>query len=371
MKTLYLLDDPSRDKHFHFYLLEGLKGAGFFPRVVYFCGRPPAHWRDKGLEALSFRLPPALYKNFNPLPVIRLAGLIKRFEPRVIHVQRHRPLIYTGLALKMLRQRIPLLYTIRLSNLVRTRARRFAFSLVEDRISYVIAVSRGAGEDFLKSTGFPRKRLRIIPNGLDPSPFDLPLSQAEARRLFSLPEDGFLFGMVARFRKVKDHPGLLRAFSAVQGKMPRAYLVLVGDGPEEGRIRELSHTLGLNDKVIFLGRLEPGEIPKVLKAFDVFVHPTFREGMPAAVLEAMAAGLPVIATEAEGITDIFDTPRKFGRLLSCGDQEALAESLLAFYRLPPAKLKALGQEARRRLEEEFTHEKMVKRNVELYLELTG
>ncbi len=368
VKTFYLLDDPSRDKHFHFYLLKALKRAYFDPTVIYFRGKCPSYWVEENISALSFELSSRVYKNFNPLPILKIASLIKRIRPQIIHVQRHRPLIYTALALKILRQKIPLFYTIRLSRLIRTPARKLAFNLVKDQVTYVIAVSRGAGEDFIRRTRLPRQKLKIIPNGLDPTPFDLDVPKREARKRFSLPEEGFFFGMVARFRKVKDHPGLLKAFASVKDKMPGAFLTLVGDGPEEKKIKKLVLELGLEERIFFTGRLPPAEIPVVLRAFDVFVHPTFREGMPAAILEAMAARLPIIATPAEGITDIFETPRVFGRLIPFGDTVALASTLLGFYQLSKKDLASLGEEARRRLEEDFTKEKMVARNLALYRE---
>ena len=365
MRTFYLLDDPGRDKHFHAYILAGLREAGFDPLVIYFRGDPRSLLHQQGFPTVSLGLGQKTYKRFNPWPVLKLASLIRSFNPRVIHVQRHRPLVYTGLALKLLRRKTPLLYTIRLSRLVRTPVRRLAFNLVKDRIRYVIAVSRGAAEDFLRRTGFPAERLLVIPNGIDPSPYQLDLPPKEARRMFSLPE-GFLFGMVARFRKAKDHPGLIRAFARALPDMPRAFLVLAGDGPKESSIRQMVAELGLEKHVRFLGRVPPEKVPFLLRALDVFVHPTFREGMPAAVLEAMAAGLPVIATDAEGITDLFETSRQFGQMLPCGDTEALAHALRRFYALSPEELKRMGTEARKRLEEGFTRDQMVARNVDLY-----
>ena len=338
--------------------------------MVYFCGQKASFLGNEGFRVFYLDLSAKSYKIFNPWPVIKLASLLRHKKPFIVHVQRHRPLVYTALALRLLRLKIPLIYTIRLSRLVRTRSRRLALRFVEKQITRVVAVSRGVAEDFVRRSGFPRKKVIIIPNGINPGDYDAPISQKEARRIFSLPE-GFLFGMVARLRKAKDHEGLLEAFSRVLPHMPKAFLVLVGDGPREAFLRSKVLQLGFNKRVIFLGRLAPEKVPQVLKAFDVFVHPTFREGMPAAVLEAMAARLPIIATDAEGIEDIFDTPRCFGRLVARGDREALAKALLELYSLPEKERKRLGEEARLRLEEEFTRENMVQRNVELYCSLLG
>jgi glycosyltransferase involved in cell wall biosynthesis len=240
------------------------------------------------------------------------------------------------------------------------------FGLISSRITRVICVSQGVKDEFIQRSRLPVEKVAVIPNGLDPAPFEIGTSKKEIRRALHLPEDDFLFGMVARLRKAKDHCGLISAFARIKTAGINARLVLVGDGPLETQLRNLVHAHGLSQDIIFLGRLSSDRIPLVLNAFDVFVHPTWREGMPAAILEAMACGLPIIATDAEGVTDIFDTSRPMGKLLPRGQVDLLAEAMKDLYAMPPSQRAQMGREARARLNEAFTHTHMVANTVALY-----
>nr|WP_246167844.1 glycosyltransferase [Thermosulfurimonas marina] len=175
--------------------------------------------------------------------------------------------------------------------------------------------------------------------------------------------------MVARFRKEKDHGGLLEAFFRFLQTGRRARLVLVGDGPLEDLMRKKARKLHIDKQVHFLGRIPLSKVPSLLKALDVFVYPTFREGMPMAVMEAMAAGLPIIATEAEGLSDLFDSSLTFGKLLPPGNPELLAQALVELYDLGEEKRAQLGEAARRRILEAFSPEVLSQRTIEIVTHL--
>lgn len=364
--VLYFLDDPSRDKHFHGYVLSGLENAGYDPIVTYLWRGPV----ESKLEALGHKTwdlgcPPESSRGFHPVVVGKVRNAIQKTRAVAAHVQRHRPMIYAALAGYL--TRLPVLfYTVRISRTLRTFTRRMAFSLVSSRITRVIAVSEGVKQEFVAASRIQPGMVEVIHNGLDPAQFDLGLDRKEARETFGLPQDAFLFGMVASLRRAKDHRGLIQAFSRLNEKGLVSRLVLVGDGPTEGEIRDLVRAKGMASDVIFLRRLPPEKIALILQALDVFVHPTWREGMPAAILEAMASGLPIISTDAEGVTEIFDTPRSFGKLLPRGNEDLLAQAMEALYRATPAERKEMGSQARARLDEAFTHTHMVDRTVALY-----
>jgi glycosyltransferase involved in cell wall biosynthesis len=364
---LYFLDDPSRDKHFHQYVLAGLVDAGFNPIVTYFWTNPdrPSSLRTAGFKTLDLGCSPKSYKGFHPSLVAKIARALKTQHAIAAHVQRHHPLIYLAIAARW--TGLPVLfYTIRIANLIRTISRRMVFRLVSAQISQVIAVSEGVKNDFVHRTGIAASEVVVIPNGIDPRSYELNLPKADARKAFSLPKEKFLFGMVARFRKAKDHPGLIKAFSMLRREFANACLVLAGDGPLSDQILKAVADLQLREAVIFLGKIPPQDIPLLLHGLDVFVHPSWREGMPAAILEAMASGLPVIATDAEGVTDIFASSLDFGRMVARGNTEALAQAMLELYRKPPEARVAMGQAAKLRVKEAFTHAHMVQRTVDLY-----
>ena len=363
---LYFLEDPSMDKHFHDYVLTGLEKTGYNPIVTYFfMDGMQSKMAKQGHQVIDLGCTRETYKGFHPGLVARICKAIKKYNVKAIHSQRHHPLIYMAAA-SYLTDLPTFFYTIRSTKLIRNLNRRFSFSISSRQITRVIAVSQGVKTDFVNRSGLAPEKITVIPNGLDPSGFELDIDQKEARQQLGLPLEGFLFGMAARFKKAKDHRGLIEAFSIIRKKGVSAGLALAGDGPLEDEIKGLAESHHLDNEVFFLGKLAPEKISLFLSALDVFVHPSWREGMPASVLEAMASGLPVIATDAEGITDIFDTPKNFGRILTRGDIPLLARTMEDFYHLQYEERLQMGRLAQARVLEAFTHKHMVDKTVALY-----
>ncbi len=175
-----------------------------------------------------------------------------------------------------------------------------------------------------------------------------------------------IYGMAARFKKAKDQEGLIHAFARIKKRGAEALLVLAGSGPKEPLLRKLIQEKGLSASVFILDWIPPETMPIFYRAMDVFAHPSWREGQPTAVMEAMAAGLPIITTDVEGIPELFNTSRKFGFMVRKGDLTALTEALWKFYLMPLEDRLRMGQEARARIKEAFTHEHMGKQFVELF-----
>ncbi|MBW2350688.1 MAG: glycosyltransferase family 4 protein, partial [Deltaproteobacteria bacterium] len=142
-----------------------------------------------------------------------------------------------------------------------------------------------------------------------------------------------------------------------------------GDGPLKKELKKEVDDLHITSRVFFLGPKKPKEVPAVLKALDCFVHPSRREGLPLAILEAMSAGLPVIATETDGIIDIFNTPETIGAMVPSNDSAALAKSINDFLRKESLELKLIGKKARYHVAENFSRERMVEKTVSIYIQL--
>ena len=111
------------------------------------------------------------------------------------------------------------------------------------------------------------------------------------------------------------------------------------------------------------------KVPLYLKTLDVYVHSSYREGMPLSVLEAMASELPIIATSAEGLPDIFDTPLFFGYLIPKRDYQSLTEALWKIYSLSEEEREELGKRAKQRLLEAFSPEKLSENTVNIFKNL--
>jgi len=375
VKTLYLLDDPTKDKHVHRYVLEGLATQGFSPTIGYFYGdASQSTMATDGITAFSLGLEKGQFKGLNFKSILRLRSIIKREGYAVIHCQRHRTMAHAALALPDTKE-AKLIYTVRSTNVLRNLKRRFLFRLVTKRLFKLIGVSK-AVRDYILETApyFPVSKTVVVHNGVDVEAFNPDISMEEARRFLGIPEKGFVFGIVARLKKAKCHDVLLRAFRGVINEYPDTILAIVGDGPLEASLKDMAQKLGLDQNVIFTGRVEYHEVAKAMRAFNCFVHPSFREGLPVAVLEAMASSLPIITTSADGIVDIFETweansnKHSIGRMLEPNDVDGLKEAMLEFRGMKPETLQNIGHNARAHVIENFSRQKMVDSTVEIYQE---
>ncbi len=170
------------------------------------------------------------------------------------------------------------------------------------RSEAVVAVSRQIVED-LKKTRVPPERVYYIPNGWVASVE--PLSREAARKELGLPPTGTVIGWVARLIPVKACDIFLRAFSACKGLPVQA--AIIGEGVERSQLEALCAELGLTKQVTFCGARSPAA--RLFPAFDAFVLSSRSEGTPIALLEAMAAGVPVVTTAVGGIPDVV-TPKE-------------------------------------------------------------
>lgn len=152
----------------------------------------------------------------------------------------------------------------------------------------------------LTADGFlPRERVASVPTGIDTDRFS-PGDKRAARRALGLPDDAFIFGIVATLRSWKGHAYLLDAFAAAG--VPNSRLVIVGDGPQETNLKDRIAELNLTNRVTMAGR--QSDVVPWLRALDVFVLPSYaNEGIPQAVLQAMAVDLPIISCPIGGIPE--------------------------------------------------------------------
>lgn len=215
----------------------------------------------------------------------------------------------------------------------------------------------------------PEHQIDQIYNGVDTSRF-APRAMRTAIEGCPFTDPAFrIIGTVGRLDPVKDQANLARAFAAVVDRNPvfrdRLRLVIVGDGPERARVEAILREAGVRDLAWFAG--ERHDIPEILGGFDLFVLPSFGEGVSNTVLEAMAMGLPVVATlvganpelVADGIT---------GRLVAPSDSEALGQAI-ASYAGDPKPGRAHGRAGRQRVELRFSLDRMIDRYHLLYLSL--
>jgi glycosyltransferase involved in cell wall biosynthesis len=209
----------------------------------------------------------------------------------------------------------------------------------------------------------PPGRTHVIVNGIDARCVAAAaMTRAAAREELRLDPEALVLGTVARFDPVKGLDSLLRAFALAAAQDPAARLVIVGDGPEAPRLRGLAATLGIEPRVRMAGLI--ADASRVLPALDLYVSASRKEGLPLAILEAMACELPVAATRVPGHVDVVEEGVT-GLLAAPGDDRDLARAMRDLM-TKPARRSVMGQAGRRRVEDRFAASRMAAETASLY-----
>jgi glycosyltransferase involved in cell wall biosynthesis len=231
-----------------------------------------------------------------------------------------------------------------------------------------VAVGEDVRQTLITVEGFPPDRVEVIYNGIDLSAFDNPgRDRREARRELGLADGDVALIQVARLHPLKDHATALRALARVVRQRPDVRLVVVGAGPQEAAIARQVRELGLGPFVRLLGRRH--DVPRLLGAADLALLSSRSEGIPLALIEAMAAGLPAVATRVGGIPEVVEEGIT-GALAPAGDDEALAAQILRLVGDPAARA-GLAASARRRAFDRFGDDRMLAAYGRAYREMTG
>ena len=232
---------------------------------------------------------------------------------------------------------------------------------------HVLCVSAAVEHFYRTRAGVPARKLSVILNGIDATPFDVPIDAAAKRRELGIPAEAPVLSVVARLLPEKGHCHLLAAMPRIREAFPRAVLLVVGNGPTRMDLERQARGLGLyDDGVRFLG--ERRDVPEILKITSVYVLPSsVREGLSISLLEAMASRRPVVVTDVGGNRETVGHGRS-GLVVPPADSDALAEAVLKLLR-DPDLARRLGDSARARVDEDFSVSRMVRQTEELYEEL--
>ena len=238
-------------------------------------------------------------------------------------------------------------------------------------VKHYIALSRDLADYLTHPVGIAAKRVTQIYNGVDstrfhPSPVRQPISGSPFN------EAGlWLVGTAGRMQTVKDQTNLARAFvealSLAPQLRPRLRLVMIGDGPLRQESLAILEAAGVADLAWLPG--ERKDIPEIMRGLDCFVLPSLGEGISNTILEAMASGLPVIATVVGGNVELVSEGIS-GRLVPAADPSALALAIVDLAQQPELA-KSLGQQGRRQIEQRYSMTAMVQSYQQLYDQLLG
>ncbi len=296
-------------------------------RAAYLVDRP--HSVVEELEQLDV---PVQRLGPGPAWPLQILSLVRREGIDVVHVHSPsvaaevRPLLRLGCP------RVRLVYT------EHNRWNRYARpTRIANRATYALDHRTLAVSDDCRSSVTPRLRrsVRTLTHGIDvPAVAAHRADRDEARRELGLAADALLVGTVANLRVQKNYPLLLRVAAEVTAARPCVRFIAVGQGPLEHDLGRLHDDLGLDDRFRFLGFRS--DVHRVMSAFDLFCLSSDHEGLPVAVMEAKALGLPVVATDVGGLREAV-TDGVDGRLVPAGDGAALARALLELVDDPVAR----------------------------------
>ncbi|MCI0546160.1 MAG: glycosyltransferase [Candidatus Rokubacteria bacterium] len=295
--------------------------------------------------------------------LLRLARLLRRLQPDIVHSRNwaafdavpaawlvRRPVVIHGEHGREITDPHGL-----------DRRRNLVRRAVAPAVARFVTVSLDLGRWLRDTVGIPADKVLTIWNGVDTGRFSEE-GREEGRRALALPPDTVVIGTVGRLDPVKDQAGLLDAFARFDGSRHRAALVVIGNGPCRDALAARAARADLAGRVFLLG--ERRDVPLLLKGLDVYTLPSIAEGISNTVLEAMATGLPVVATRTGGNPELVEDGVT-GRLVPVGDRVALADALDAY--AGDGHLRTLhGKAARERAVTEFGLGRMVERYRALY-----
>jgi len=299
-----------------------------------------------------------------------LLRIFRRERPDIVHTHSSKAGILGRLAAR--RAGVPvIIHTVHgppfheYQNPVANAAFRWAERWAARHTSRFISVSDAMTRKFLQAgVGTPDRFLTIY-SGMEVEPFlREDGGRQRVRRELDIPEEAVVVGKIARLFHLKGHEDVLRAFASVHRRFPGARLLFVGDGILRRRLQDLADRLGLRDRVTFAGLVPPDRIPEMIKAMDLLVHASLREGLARVLPQALLSGRPVISYDVDGAREVI-RDGETGFLVPPRDVERLGEALAhALSDLPRAT--EMARRGRDLFSDQFRAETMVRRIVEVY-----
>jgi len=295
--------------------------------------------------------------------ILRFLSVVRRVQPDIIQSF----LFFDNMVARMaslVAPRSTVVTGVRVVPDDRSRVRWLSDRLTMGLSDHVVSNSR-AGQEFAVARGVSPDSVSVVYNGRDPEVYGGVEPSPQSRETLGVPADATLIGTVGRLIERKGIYDVLDAWPAILDAEPDAHFLFVGDGPEFESLRRDTTDRGFDDSITLAGHRE--DVPEMLALLDVFVFPSHYEGLPGAVIEAMAAGLPIVATDVDGNGELL-THEETGLLIPPHDAGALARAVT---RLLSSRTEArtYGRSARATAREEFTIDRMAEEFQTLYRRL--
>jgi glycosyltransferase involved in cell wall biosynthesis len=317
--------------------------------------------RRMGIRTESLEMPRGLP---DPRGMLRLIRLVREWKPDVLHSH----MVHANLMARALRLMVPVPVVVATIHNIYEGGPiwMWGYRLTNRLVDGMTIVSQAAADRYVNEGIVPRELLRVVPNGVDLDRFQsLPAEvRASCRASLGL-DDQFAWIAVGRFEIAKDYPTMLRAFGRVLEQQPRAVLLIVGRGSLQSEAEILVRDFGLGSSVRFLGVRH--DIPELLTAADGYLMSSAWEGMPMVLLEAAAAGLPIVATRVGGNHEVV-RDGETGFLAPARDPEALAQAALRLMQLSRPVRQAMGGAGREHVRAHYGLDRVAEQWESLYRE---
>lgn len=330
--------------------------------------------RAKGFQPL---LIPELGREIRPLHDLiafaKLYRLFKRWRPHIVHTHTAKAGALGRLAARL--AEVPIIVHTFHGHIFdgyfspwKSRLFLEIEQLLAGLTTRIVVLSEGQRQELLRlHVGTPDK-LSVLPLGLELDRFLHGKRQdGRLRKELGFSEEERLVGIVGRLVPIKGHALFLQAAKRILKKVPSCRFPIIGDGPLREELERLASTLGLDGVVHFLGWQR--DLERIYADLDLCVLSSLNEGTPLSILEAMAAGVPVVAADVGGVGDLV-LHNETGLLVRPGDPEALAEAVLELLE-DPKRLQEMGEAGRRRAYPHYDVKSLILRMEQFYRELEG
>jgi glycosyltransferase involved in cell wall biosynthesis len=238
---------------------------------------------------------------YSPRQLSSLKRYLKKHDPDIVHTHGEFASTFGRIAALMNRTPVILRHIQTKANL--KFRHRFYDGLLTRWTQGAVAVSENCAQHHIEKCRIPKKKMTVLPNGVDLEAFDNTSFPSQFLDQWDLKEQDILIGCVGRLSPIKGHIFMIRALPAILEKYPNTHLIIIGDGPDKPKLVNETKRLSVSDAVLFTGLRR--DVPSLLKALRVFVLPSTEvEGLPLSIAEAMCAGVPVVASDVGGVSEI-------------------------------------------------------------------
>lgn len=273
-------------------------------------------------------------KKFALSAILKFREIIKKEKPDIISTR----LIHADIFGRIFGRAFGVKKIICVTESILEQKKYDKFFLIERLTSFLVnryvAVSQSVKNKYVRQAKINPNKIEVIYNGIDLEKFTTLPDKQTARQRLGFAPDEILIGYAAKMRRERNHAVLLRAFSALARDLPKAKLILAGDGPEKEKLINLARELKIEKQTIFLGNRD--DVPLILRALDVFISLSTYEGMSVAILEAMAAGLPIVASDIAPNRELIEN-EKNGLLAPPFEPAIIAKKIITLLKNPDKK----------------------------------